>query len=228
MNTLIREIISIPKSILFNLMVFDFKTGFTLPIMISYDTKVKWKSLKKGCIILKTKNTGIFGIKIGVGNGSEGIYPCKLSGYLALNSGSKLMFGGKANFARGTKIRCDGGGIINWGDGFYCNENCFFATNTKLEFGTNCLLGWNVHLRDSDGHQIIDCDNNTAINKNGSVIIGNHVWIGANATILKNVHISDNCVVAYGSIIARSFNETNVIIGNTPGKILRRNINWEK
>lgn len=35
------------------------------------------------------------------------------------------------------------------------------------------------------------------------IIIGNDVWIGMNAIILKGVHIGDGCVIGAGSIITK-------------------------
>ena len=37
--------------------------------------------------------------------------------------------------------------------------------------------------------------------KNKKIIIGNNVWIGANAIILKGARIGDNAVIAAGTVV---------------------------
>jgi len=55
--------------------------------------------------------------------------------------------------------------------------------------------------------------------KTGSVSIGKGTWIGANATILCGVNIGKKCVVAAGSVVTRSFNSNEIIVGVPAKKI---------
>ena len=60
-----------------------------------------------------------------------------------------------------------------------------------------------------------------------NAIIGNHVWIGANAIILCGVEISDNAVVAAGAVVNKNVG-VYVIVGGVPAKeIGKRNV-YEK
>ena len=45
--------------------------------------------------------------------------------------------------------------------------------------------------------------------------------------IFKDVSIADNTVVANGSVVTKSFDKENVLLGGCPAKILKENINWE-
>lgn len=57
------------------------------------------------------------------------------------------------------------------------------------------------------------------------VVIGNHVWIGANGLILCGVTIEDNVVVAAGAVVNKDVNEY-LIVGGVPAKeIGKRNVN---
>ena len=47
------------------------------------------------------------------------------------------------------------------------------------------------------------------------VIIGDNVWIGANAIILPGVRIADNCTVGAGAVVTKSANKMgSVLVGN--------------
>lgn len=48
-------------------------------------------------------------------------------------------------------------------------------------------------------------------------VIGNHVWMGANAVILCGVNIEDNAVVAAGAVVNKNV-KANVIVGGVPAK----------
>lgn len=53
----------------------------------------------------------------------------------------------------------------------------------------------------------------------GSIEIGNNVFIGVASIILPNTKISDNSIVAAGSVVKGVF-EPNVVIGGNPARVL--------
>lgn len=57
----------------------------------------------------------------------------------------------------------------------------------------------------------------------GSPIIGNCVWIGANTSIVGNVKIGDNVMIAPGSFINFDVPSNSIVFGN-PG-IIKESIN---
>lgn len=52
------------------------------------------------------------------------------------------------------------------------------------------------------------------------VVVGDDVWIGANAVILPGVTIGNHCVVAAGAVVTKNVPD-NTIVGGVPAKILR-------
>ena len=59
-------------------------------------------------------------------------------------------------------------------------------------------------------------------------IIGDNVFLGANAVILPGVTIGDNCIIGSGAIVTKSFPENSVIVGNPAKKICTLNDYIEK
>ncbi|WP_156736597.1 acyltransferase [Clostridium butyricum] len=165
-------------------------------------------------------------IKINITEGSEGVnFSYLKNGYLKVSKNSKIIFNGKADFAIGTAIRVEKEGIISFGSRFNCNKNCFFACDKNIIFGNNVLLGWNVNIRDCDGHKIFK--NSRMINCDKEVVIGNNVWVGANVDILKGSQIPNNCIIGYRSCITKMFYEENCVIAGYPASILQKDVNWE-
>jgi acetyltransferase-like isoleucine patch superfamily enzyme len=54
----------------------------------------------------------------------------------------------------------------------------------------------------------------------GKIVIGNNVFIGINSIIMPGVTIGDNCIIASGSVVTRSF-ESNSVIAGLPAKSIK-------
>lgn len=229
---LIKAILSFPKIVYLNFRVFPVGIAIKLPICVHYHTKIG--SVYRGCIIIDNENVSTGMIKLGCSMGSAGVFEGEYprydgGGFLDIKPNCKIVFRGNAFLAGGFSIRVDNGGIIEFGKNFGCNSYCFFAANKLLHFGDNCTLGWNVKIRDVDGHNICRKDDpkERPINPPKSVIIGNRVWIAANVNILKGTSIPNDCVVAYGSMLTgQKFSEDNTIIGGNPPRVLKENMTW--
>ena len=222
LGKIIRWGLSLPKTIFFNFYLFPINVALKLPILVDYRTK--FDELHKGTVTLKGSLK--FGmIKIGWGSGSKGI-ECNQYSYWGVKEECNVIFMGTAHFVQGVSLRADNKGTIIFGNNFSANQNFFCASNTRISFGDNVLAGWNVHVRDGDGHEIFN-EKNEVINKNRGIFIGNHVWLASYASILKGTKISDNSIVGFGSIVTKSFSEENVIIGGIPASVVKRNISWK-
>lgn len=223
-HKVIHLLISLPITIWVNFKALPIKQAIRLPMLIDYRTRVK--GIKKGSIILPNYISFAI-IKYGWGNGSEGNH-CNNKNYIYINGNGKFIFTGKAQFALGATIRTAHEGIISFGNNFKANQNFTCFSNTKILLGNNILIGWNVNIRDSDGHNILNINNNEILNPNKSIEIGNHVWIGSHVDILKGASINDNSIIGFKSLVTKKYTEKNVIIAGSPAKIIKTNINWEE
>lgn len=94
-------------------------------------------------------------------------------------------------------------------------------TNKNLiKIGNDVLIGAYV--------QIIDVDHGMAVDKPireqealiGEVVIGNDVWIGAGAKILKDVHIGDGAVIGANAVVTKDVPPYAIAVG-IPSKVIR-------
>ena len=212
--------VSIPMTIYVNFKCLPFKTAMKLPIFVGYKTKIDKLSRKIefGC------EPKPFMIRIGWG-GTEG-RECGKKNYLLLNENASLKFNGRCTMSSGLSLSLDKG-RLEIGDNFFCNKNCTISCNDRITIGDNVLMGWNVEILDSDNHKIVHRKKMESVTQ-GSIFIGNHVWVSAYAHILKNSSIPEGSVVAYHSVVTKKFDGEKLLIGGYPAKIISDGVEWER
>lgn len=60
------------------------------------------------------------------------------------------------------------------------------------------------------------------------VYIGDHVWCGNSVILLKGSKISNDSVIATGSVVCGITSEPNSIIGGNPAKVIKKGISWKR
>ena len=90
------------------------------------------------------------------------------------------------------------------------------------------MLAYDIDVRTGDSHSIISSETGERLNYEKDIIIGDHVWVAAHSYLLKGAIIGDNSVVATGSIVAGEFPDSNIIIGGSPAKIIKRGVTWDR
>jgi acetyltransferase-like isoleucine patch superfamily enzyme len=141
---------------------------------------------------------------------------------------SAIVLGNHVSIYAGCSFSVGAGGRCSVGD-FTLLNGALVMVEERIEIGSHCLISWNVGIADSDFHplppaqRLIDAEALAPFYKDRPprptlttrpVIIGDNVWIGMNATILKGVRIGDNSVVAAGSVVTKSVEPNTVVAGN--------------
>lgn len=115
--------------------------------------------------------------------------------------------------------------LLRVGDGTFIGHNCSLHIADAVTIGEHCLIAGGVRISDNDGHPLdpIRRRRNEAMPREAirAVSIGDDVWIGAGAQVLKGVAIGDRSVVGAGAIVARDVPSDVVVAGN-PARIVKR------
>ncbi len=88
----------------------------------------------------------------------------------------------------------------------FIDENTYLAqvsyitynSNSFLKIGKNCMFAFGINIYNTDAHPIYNYETQKIINRVKGINIGNHCWIGANSTILKNTTIADDSIIGWG------------------------------
>ena len=147
---------------------------------------------------------------------------------LATNKPHSVVIGKHVSCYSGCSFAIGQNGRCVVGD-FTLLNGAIIMAEDEIEIGSHCLISWNVGIADSDFHplepakRLIDAQALAPFFKNrparpklktAPVKIGNNVWIGMNAVILKGVTIGDNSVVAAGAVVTKSVPANTIVAGN--------------
>ena len=118
---------------------------------------------------------------------------------------------------------------ISIGSGVTCTgsvEICVCDDNTTLSIGDDCMFSFGNFIWTSDTHAIIQ--DSQLLNRGYSVIIGNHVWIGMNAIILKNTQIPSNSIIGACAVVSGKYDQIGSVFVGNPAKVTKTGINWDR
>lgn len=121
---------------------------------------------------------------------------------------------GHCQFYSGIRIEIGEKGHLKIGNGTYINRNSLIVCEKEIVIGQDCKIAWDVIIMDSDLHPI---NSNPVISK--PVHIGDEVWIGCRAIILKGVTIGRGAVIAAGSVVTKNI-PARTIWGGAPARYI--------
>lgn len=141
--------------------------------------------------------------------------------YLYMEDNSKLIIKDYFEINRSADIYIGKNAVLELGSGYIMDKlslQCLY----NIKIGHNVMISRDVVIRDSDSHQILNGTHNPI----QAITIGDHVWIGMRAIILKGVTIGDGAIIAAGSIVTKDVPARTLVAG-IPAKVIKENVQWE-
>jgi maltose O-acetyltransferase len=112
--------------------------------------------------------------------------------------------------------------FVSIGDGTIINNNfCAIAEHTNITIGSNCFIGCNVEILDSDFHGLKVAERSQSKPEWAKPVnIQDNVFIGSNAKIMKGVTVGSGAVIANSAVVVKDVPEYAVVAGN-PAKVIK-------
>jgi galactoside O-acetyltransferase len=144
---------------------------------------------------------------------------------------------GRAVVGDNSIIRCridfdSPSGVVAIGSRTYLGAS-HLVCHSRIEIGDDVIISWGVTIVDHNSHSLQwrhrkdDVLQWAAGEKTwdgvkvAPVKIGDRVWIGFGATILKGVKVGDGAIVAAGAMVTRDV-PPYCIVGGNPAKVIRQ------
>ncbi len=132
----------------------------------------------------------------------------------------------------GTKIRCHEG-VVEIGDKTVMGQECTISAYQRVRIGNECVIADRAMFIDFD-HGIVEVERPIRLQGiyKRDVEVGNNVWIGYGACILRGVSVGDNAVIGTNSVVTKDV-PANAVVGGIPARIIRmreapQKLRWER
>ncbi len=158
-----------------------------------------------------------------VGDGFQMEHLPYIHGSGRITLGDNVTFGGQPVFIFGN--RGEQAPELTIGDHTFVGHLVSFACSASITIGKDCLIAAGVQISDYDGHPV-----DAARRRAGDptppegirpVVIGDDVWIGASAIILKGVTIGGRSIIGAGAVVTRDVPPDTVVAGN-PARVVKQ------
>ncbi|MFA5102774.1 MAG: acyltransferase [Candidatus Thermoplasmatota archaeon] len=111
------------------------------------------------------------------------------------------------------------------GDNVWIGKNVSLYAESGIQIGNNVMVAKDVSIISSD-HDFTDSrqlikDQGMRV-QDTPVVIGNNVWIGEKAIILKKVTVSENSIVGAGAVVTKDVPPNTIVAGNPAKQIGNR------
>ncbi|MDT7570958.1 MAG: hypothetical protein QOE05_1132 [Actinomycetota bacterium] len=158
-----------------------------------------------------------------VGLASFGLSSTADTSVIRVRPGASFHCGGRVSLQRGVRIVVDSGRLEIGPDTNVNGLGTRILVAESVRIGARCTFSWDVQILDNDFHSItVDGVEGPKV---APVVIGDRVWVGTRAVILKGVTIGDGAVVAAGALVTKDVPPGAVVAG-VPAKVVGRADSW--
>lgn len=162
------------------------------------------------------------GAQLRIGLGPFGATSRYDTSVIRVREGATLDVYGVVSLQRGIRVVVDAG-ALRIGHGTNINGLSKIFVGSAVTIGRMCTVSWDVQITDNDFHAItLD---GVPQPMTAPVVIGDNVWIGTGAIVLKGVTIGDGAVVAAHAVVTGDV-EAGTVVAGVPARPVGRAEGW--
>lgn len=144
---------------------------------------------------------------------------CRFRGQKNISMGTQVSIGSNCHFFSDY-------GMVRIGNNTSFNINCNINASVggEIHIGRDCLVGPGVIIHSSN-HKFDDLSIPIRFQGHNcaDIMIGDNVWIGANAIILGGVNVGEGAVIAAGAVVNKDVLK-NTIVGGVPARFIKNRL----
>jgi acetyltransferase-like isoleucine patch superfamily enzyme len=139
---------------------------------------------------------------------------------LQVGEKARIELGRWSWLGHGCKLRCHEG-VISIGAKTVLGQECTISAYQQVSIGRECVIADRVMLIDFD-HGVVEVERPIRLQGiyKRDVRVGNNVWIGYGACVLRGVTVGDNAVIGTNAVVTRDVPE-NAVVAGVPARVIR-------
>lgn len=141
---------------------------------------------------------------------------------IKFNGNNSLIYLSKNRHKYYLSVSINHNSVLYMGRDNYLNGVLHIILSERKHFfvGSGCLFSFGIWVRNADPHLVYSCKSCKRINHTKSIYIGDHVWIGQSAFILKGTEIDSGSIVGAMSVVSgKKIGNNSTWVGNPVKKI---------
>jgi len=133
---------------------------------------------------------------------------------------ARVVLGRWSWLGHGTKVRAHEGEVLI-GAKSVLGQECTISAYQHVAIGRECIVADRVMLIDFD-HGVVEVERPIRLQGiyKRDVNVGNNVWIGYGACVLRGVTVGDNSVIGTNSVVTKDL-PANAVAGGVPARVIR-------
>lgn len=166
-------------------------------------------------------------------NGENNLFICEenvnlWNSRIDFNGNNSVLYLSSNSFDYGVNISINGNNVCFIGKNNFFNgiSNIVLSESKNIIIGDECLFSYGVSIRVADVHLIYNTQTKERLNYSKSIYIGDHVWFGQYALILKGTKIGSGSIIGAHSVLSNKTVPSNTTFAGSPARLTKENTFW--
>lgn len=144
------------------------------------------------------------------------------------NGDNSLLYLSSNTFDYALNMSINGNNICFIGKNNYFNgmTTIVLSESKNVIIGSDCLFSYEISIRVADVHLIYHTKTKERLNHSKSIYIGDHVWLGQNALILKGTRIGSGSIIGANSVLSNKIVPSNTTFAGSPARLTKEDTFW--
>lgn len=140
---------------------------------------------------------------------------------LQIGKAAHLELGRWSWIGHGTKVRVHEG-AVSIGAKTVIGQECTISAYQHISIGRECVIADRAMFIDFD-HGVVEVERPIRLQGiyKRDVRVGNNVWIGYGACILRGVTVGDNAIIGTNAVVTKDV-PANAVVAGVPARVIRR------
>jgi acetyltransferase-like isoleucine patch superfamily enzyme len=132
----------------------------------------------------------------------------------------RLSIGRNVILSDGCALEIGPHGHLTLGEGAFVGRGTVIRSDESITIGRHCMVAEHCSIRDQDHVADPDLRRHETASVTSPIHLGEHVWVGAGARILRGSELGDGAVVAANAVVRSQF-PPGVVVAGVPARVVK-------